>query len=212
MRTLTFVRHGQSLANAGGVTMEDALIPLTDLGLAQAAAVAERLPVKPTAILTSPYERAVRTSAPYCERVGVPGQTSEDLREFSAIDSELIIGMTGEQRRPLADSFWAAADPDKRMGIRADTFAEFASRVSDFRSLTMPTLSDEVVIFGHGIWLGMLVWQILGFPINNSASMSSFRKFQQGLPLRNCAVYKFRELSHEKWHIETLAISDDIPE
>ena len=32
LRTLYFVRHGQSLANAGGVTMPNAEIPLTDLG------------------------------------------------------------------------------------------------------------------------------------------------------------------------------------
>jgi broad specificity phosphatase PhoE len=32
MTRITFVRHGQSVANAGGVTMEHALIPPSPLG------------------------------------------------------------------------------------------------------------------------------------------------------------------------------------
>ena len=35
------VCHGQSVANAGGVTMEQAAIPLSTLGMAQAAALPE---------------------------------------------------------------------------------------------------------------------------------------------------------------------------
>jgi hypothetical protein len=67
---LTFVRHGQSVVNAGGVTMERALIPLSPLGVAQAACVAAL------------------------------------LQEFSVLDPALPEGMTGEQRRPIADAYW----------------------------------------------------------------------------------------------------------
>ena len=42
-----FVRHGQSTANAGGVTMAHAEIPLTTLGRWQAALVATLLDVEP---------------------------------------------------------------------------------------------------------------------------------------------------------------------
>jgi len=202
LRTLTFVRHGQSLANAGGVTMDDAAIPLTDLGLAQAAEVAELLPARPTDVFTSPFERAVRTSRPYCERVGMTGSELPILSEFSAIDPVLIAGMTGEDRRPIADAYWAAADPHKRMGTRADTFAEFATRVLEFRQSHMPALTAEVVVFGHGIWLGMLIWQLLGFPVEGAAAMKAFRKFQLGLPLKNCVVYRFHESAQGQWRIE----------
>lgn len=64
MTRLTFVRHGQSVANAGGVTMEHALIPLSPLGVAQAACVAELLPAEPSRMLVSPYARASKGAAP----------------------------------------------------------------------------------------------------------------------------------------------------
>ena len=46
-RTITLARHGQSLANAGGVTMPHADIPLTDEGHEQARRLAGLLPDQP---------------------------------------------------------------------------------------------------------------------------------------------------------------------
>ena len=43
MKKIVFVRHGQSVANAGGVTMEHDEIPLSPLGMRQAALLAPRL-------------------------------------------------------------------------------------------------------------------------------------------------------------------------
>ena len=57
-----FVRHGQSTANAGGVTMAHAEIPLSDLGRRQAAMVAELLDVEPILLLSSTYVRAIETA------------------------------------------------------------------------------------------------------------------------------------------------------
>jgi len=47
MKTITFVRHGESTANAGGITMAQAEIPLSDLGTQQAIALAPLLPCFP---------------------------------------------------------------------------------------------------------------------------------------------------------------------
>ncbi len=52
-----FVRHGQSTANAGGMTMEHADIPLSQLGRAQATLLAALLEVQPVLVLTSTYLR-----------------------------------------------------------------------------------------------------------------------------------------------------------
>ncbi len=40
-KVIYFVRHGQRTANAGGMTMEHAQIPLYDLGRVQAATLAQ---------------------------------------------------------------------------------------------------------------------------------------------------------------------------
>lgn len=82
MKTITFVRHGQSTANAGGVTMLHHAIPLSGLGELHAQALAQLLPSRPSAVWVSQYLRAQQTAQPYCNRVGVAAQTHPLLHEF----------------------------------------------------------------------------------------------------------------------------------
>ncbi|MCG7656426.1 histidine phosphatase family protein [Wielerella bovis] len=46
MKTIYFIRHAQSLANAGGISLPERDIPLSDLGKQQAAELVFRLPEK----------------------------------------------------------------------------------------------------------------------------------------------------------------------
>ena len=193
MRTITFVRHGQSFANAGGVTMEHAAIPLTDLGRQQAVAVVQLLPPEPTEVLTSPFLRAVDTSLPYCGQVGLAARQVKDLHELDSIDADLLMGLSGEQRRPFGEAYWAEADPLRRMGPRAETFQEFTQRVERFRTEQMPALSANTVVFGHGTWMAMLIWQLKGFVVRGGADMRAFRQFHLDLPMPNAAVYRFKD-------------------
>ncbi|WP_310165950.1 phosphoglycerate mutase family protein [Pseudoxanthomonas japonensis] len=41
LRSIYLVRHGESVSNAGGITMPHALIPLTEAGCKQADALSE---------------------------------------------------------------------------------------------------------------------------------------------------------------------------
>ena len=193
MKTITFVRHGQSSANAGGVTMAHGDIPLTALGRLHATTLAGLLPERPSAIFTSKYLRAQHTAEPYATRAGLAPQTHPLLHEFSTIDHRLMAGMNGEQRRPMADAYWLAADPHHRMGDEAETFTEFAQRVDDLIP-QLQTMPDGAVMFGHGMWMGLLVWKLLGFRSNDSQGMKAFRRFQLGLPMPNGAVYRLREV------------------
>lgn len=120
------------------------------------------------------------------------------LNELSSIDPALIQGMNGKQRRPIADAYWQAADPTKRMGELADTFIEFEQRVAAFIS-ELDALPDNSVLFGHGIWFGMLTWKLLGFNARDSHGMKAFRRFQMGLPMPNCAVYTLDSSAPGHW-------------
>jgi len=51
MKTITFIRHGESIANAGGVTMAHDAIPLSELGKVQAQALAVALDLQPGRIV-----------------------------------------------------------------------------------------------------------------------------------------------------------------
>jgi len=200
MKTITFVRHAQSIANAGAVTMAHDAIPLSEVGRAQANALAALLEVKPSKVFVSKYIRTHETAEPFCQKCSITPEVHPLIHEFSSIDPELIQGMNGEQRRPIADAYWKEANPNKRMGINAETFIEFEKRVDDF-FLEMQLLPDQAVFFGHGIWLSMLIWKILGFNINNQMNMQTFRKFQNTLVMPNCAVYKLLQSATGRWDI-----------
>src|ERR1043165_5780158 len=66
-REVWFIRHGESVANAGGRTTEAGIYPLTELGFRQAEQLAAALAAEPKApelIVHSSYVRARQTSEP----------------------------------------------------------------------------------------------------------------------------------------------------
>jgi probable phosphoglycerate mutase len=88
VRRLLFVRHGESLANAAGSL--DCAVPgpgLTDLGRAQAAALAEALAgADVREVWASTMTRAQQTAAPLAARLGLEVQVHPDLREADVGD------------------------------------------------------------------------------------------------------------------------------
>jgi alpha-ribazole phosphatase len=186
-KTIFFVRHGESVANAGGITMEHAVIPLSPKGVAQAAAIADNLSVMPSRVLVSKYLRTQETARPFCARTGVEQEVHPLLHEFSSLDPALLVGMTGAQRRPIADAYWQAADLSARMGAAAETFQEFTVRIDAFMT-ELPSLPDQCVIFGHGIWFGMLCWRLDGNGVNEAQDMRAFRQFQRRMAMGNGAI------------------------
>jgi broad specificity phosphatase PhoE len=103
------VRHGESLGNvadaqahrsgAGRLQLDvrDPDVPLSDTGCGQAEALGRWLASspeeeRPTAVLSSPFARALRTAELAADGLGLPVHTDERLRErdFGAFD-----GMTG---------------------------------------------------------------------------------------------------------------------
>jgi len=199
--TLLLVRHGQSHANAGGATLENPLVPLTQLGELQAQALAPLLPLTPCDIWSSPFKRALDTAAPYCARVCQSAMLHEDLREFEVIDTVQMRGSEFAERNAAVARFWVLAEPDQRMGPAADTFREFHERIARVRTQWLPNLTDGTVIFGHGMWMALLFWQMWGFERIDHASMIEFRRFQLGFPMPNAALYNVTAVAAGKWAI-----------
>ena len=189
MKTIYIVRHGQSAANAGLPTSDPALIPQTELGWQQARTIAGLLDVEPSAVITSNYERAKDTAIPFCERWKATPTQEPLLHEFVTLSPAVVGGMDLKARAPLVDAYWQAADPHRRHGLDSESFHDLASRVRGFRSL-LDGLAHDTVIFGHGMWFALLIWQLQHFGCDDSESMSAFRKYQLALPMPNCAVYR----------------------
>lgn len=193
-----FVRHAQSVANAGGITMPHRQIPLSAIGERQAHLLARAFAAPPAGVLVSSMLRTHQTAAPLCRRFGLDPQVEASLDEFSVIDPALIAGLDGPGRRPLAQAFWEDPDPLRRLGIDSDTFLEFADRVCAFLALA-PSLPDSTLVVGHGIWFGMLLWLISGGEVGDAAAMLRFRSFQQALPMPNCAAFDLVRSDDGRW-------------
>lgn len=198
MKTLVFVRHAESLANAGGVTMPNAQIPLSEHGWMQARALAEGFEGIPTGVLTSVFLRTQETARPLCERFGLLPQIHPLLHEFSMIDPALIEGLNLAQRRPFTEAYWLAADPDQRLGEAAETFHEFAARVEGFQ-VQMDELPAATLVVGHGIWFALLLWRLQGGASRGAVAMSDFRRFQKALPMPNCALHTLTRSAAGVW-------------
>lgn len=201
-RTIVFVRHGQSHANAGGATIGHAEVELTDEGHAQALQLAESavLPATPSRVLSSPFARARQTAQPYANRTGRELELAPELREFDMVDPE----MRPQDAFALIKHYWVIADPDLRLGMQTESFREFYDRVASFQTEVAPTLPDGTVCFGHGFWIAMLAWQRLGFTDIDSEAMGRFKKFQAGLPVPNTSAFGLVEAAPGSWFFRAL--------
>lgn len=197
-----FIRHGESTSNAGGLSVESNKVPLTAKGNRQAGFLAGHVNFEAGRVLVSEYKRARETAAPYCARHQLTPDVEPLLNEFETLSFELIEGLYGAQRRPLVEAYWDEAAPEKIAGLAAESFLTFSGRVKSFRDNIMPNLPRRCVCFGHGMWFGMLIWQLMGFDCDTPLAMKSFRRFQLGLPLPNAMVYELYGHDGLNWHIK----------
>jgi broad specificity phosphatase PhoE len=80
---IIFVRHGESLGNAAGVLQGRLDYGLSDLGVRQAAATAERLAGSGAArVISSPLLRALATAEALAARLGLEVEPEPDLAEY----------------------------------------------------------------------------------------------------------------------------------
>jgi broad specificity phosphatase PhoE len=199
--TVYLIRHGQSQANVGGITLANPVVPLTELGQLQAQALAPLLPASPATIWASPFRRALDTAAPYCARMGRSAATHDDLREFETVDTAQMSGSSSTEREAVVARYWIKSDPEQRTGPAAETFREFYDRVARARSQFLPSLPDGTIIFGHGMWMALLFWQIWGFEKIDHIGMSLFRRFQLGFPTPNTSVYRLTHAAAGRWDV-----------
>jgi alpha-ribazole phosphatase len=199
--TIYLIRHGQSQANVGGITLENPIVPLTDLGELQARALAPLLPATTPSIWSSPYKRALDTAAPYCARLGHRPSVHDELQEFENIDTRQMKGAPFSEREAAVERYWLESDPARRTGPAGETFHEFHERVARTRQEFLPSLPDGAIVFGHGMWMALLFWQLLGFEKVDHLAMTLFRRYQLGLPTPNAVVYGVTRSTVGKWSV-----------
>jgi alpha-ribazole phosphatase len=205
MKKIYYVRHGESVANAGGITMDHHVIPLSEKGHKQAVSVVGLLPSNPSSVYASKFIRTQQTAQTYLESVNFSLNIHPQLHELMNIDSALLAGMNGDERKPISDEYWRTANPHARMGEAAEAFIEFSNRV-DVVMRDLQHFPNDTVMFGHGIFLALIVWKTLGFPCDTPEGMAAFRRFQIGFPMPNCAVYTLQVGENQSIRVQVKSV------
>ena len=72
--------------------------------------------------------------------------------------------------------------------FRCLSYSTVANMMGEFIA-KIPEFENNSVFFGHGLWIGLLAWRLLGCDITNNVDMQKFRQFQMALPMYNTVVY-----------------------
>lgn len=195
MKKIYLVRHAQSQSNAGLIISPNHQIALTDLGTVQAYQLGDWLlgyidePV--TDVLVSSYLRTQETAKPYLTALNIAQPSVfDELREFNYLDFEHIKDVSFAKLVQMSQAFWQQGDILYQDSLQTDSFASFVQRVQKMRQ-QFETLTDGVyVVFTHGMWIGMLLWQILHGDGKRVLDMHRFREFEMAIRPKNCEVYR----------------------
>lgn len=158
---LLLIRHGETPSNIAAVL--DTAVPgpgLTDLGHAQAQALADRLgsgTFDIGALFVSVQERARQTAAPLADTLGLEPRVRTELREIEAGVYEMLGDVDAHRGYHGLVFGWADGDLDPRMPGGEDgheVLARFGSVVAEAAALDLET----VAIVAHGAiirtWVG----------------------------------------------------------
>jgi len=164
MKTIYFVRHGQTEANLGK-TYFGAKDPLTDHGREQAKMVAERsakLPIE--VVITSSMDRARDTANAICERTGLQYEVSDEFVE--ALEPTSIVGLErADVRHAEIFSKWRegffATGEQIEDGENFDIMSKRADRALAYLEKRP---ESNLLVVSHGFFMRMLLGKVLFGP------------------------------------------------
>ena len=156
MRELVLVRHATAVPPTPGGPGELER-PLSPVGEQQARALVDVLVrLAPDRVLASPYTRAAATVRPTADRLGLPVEVRDDLREWHS-----GLAPTPDWERPYRHA-WAHSDVALPGG---ESLNALADRVAGaVRSIS--AAGDRcVLVASHGTWISLAL-RLLGEPVD----------------------------------------------
>jgi len=188
---ITLIRHAESQANAGGVTLTPESIELTPQGRRQAQTLADSLRTEPAIIVVSPYLRTQQTAQPTVKKFPQARMEQWQVQEFTYLSPVRCHNTTMEQRTPWALEYWERADPHYCDGDGAESFAEFLKRVRDFTLKLNARNEGPILVFTHQIFITACLWLRDCAPENPLTSIGTFRKYLLSTAIHNVGVVKW---------------------
>ena len=170
------VRHGETAYNRDGLGLGREDVPLTELGLAQAEAVAGRLAGLPIRrILTSPLSRASHIAELAGRAHGLPVQRHEALTELHVGETE---GLTFAQMRLRYPDYlreWAGPEGWTARMPGGESIQDIGVRLAPLVLELKNDHEGDILVVSHNFTLRALMCLMLGI------ELSRFRSFELGL-------------------------------
>ncbi|HET6287195.1 MAG TPA: histidine phosphatase family protein [Amycolatopsis sp.] len=146
---IVLVRHAESVPPAPGKP-DDPERPLTEAGVAASEQLAHELvAMNPTAVVSSPYRRAVDTVTPAAKRAGLEVVTSWGLREWDS-GLEPIPDYAAHYERAWADPEFARPGGESLRELTARALAAV-------ERLAEQHVGGRVVVGSHGTFVSRLL-------------------------------------------------------
>lgn len=174
MKTVYFVRHGESTANVGAYFENDDIAPLTKKGREQAQLIADRcvkLPVD--AFLASPMPRARETAEYISKSIGKPFELSPELVERRIPSSLFSLKKDDPKARGLLEAW------DKEFFTDTETFRDIRDRAGRVLHLLAKHQAENILVVTHGFLLRTLFASVL---FGDRMTPQNLHTFVQAVP------------------------------
>ena len=190
MRDIWFIRHGESTANAGGVTFDTTTVELTELGHRQAQDVSFSFDRAPDLVVMTPYLRTQQTAHYTLQRFPDVPQEIWQLHELRCLSHANYRGTTQAQRAPLVRAYWHRRDPSYHDGEGAETFTDFVSRIE--MSLEKLKMRPEkfIAIFCHGHVMRVMRLLLARPQLSPADIMELMLDHSRNTPVQNCEIMR----------------------
>lgn len=193
MKKIYLVRHGQSESNVGGQLTTNKTIELTDLGHQQAQAVCQwvldHIGTDIASIGVSKFIRTQQTAKPLVAATHIQPNVIEGLEEFNYLSFDAVRDLPLDERIAISDNFWLKNDLQDAHGNDSESFANFYTRVEQVFAYFKTLESGNHIVYTHGLWISMLIWQLLSQPASSQMHIQKFRQFEMSIRARNCEVF-----------------------
>ena len=145
------VRHGQSTSNIGMRTQGADSTILTDLGIRQAKDFAAKIDRKPDLIVVSPFIRTRLTAQPLIDKYPDVHVETWDVQEFTFLGLKKYDGTTQDERRAIAEEYFAKNDPDYCPEEDGESLNMMMQRIDTmFEKLSKFDQDKFIIVFTHG--------------------------------------------------------------
>jgi broad specificity phosphatase PhoE len=192
-RQVWFIRHAESMANAGACDEPVDQVPLTPKGFDQAEALANIFTSAPSLIICSPYIRTQQTASPTRNRFPHVPCEIWPVQEFTylkRLTPEEWILSTPQQRQAIAENYWRTASPDYVDGPGMESFNQLLNRVKMIFEKLEKSQEAFTVVFTHNVFL--LAARMLGelSDLSPEEMMRRQTSLYRNSSVPNCGIVK----------------------